>query len=194
MDDMRRRILAAPRQRTTERAIEKELDKALKSKGRQAHTPPERLVDALALDTADYQDRGWSRPPAAREVVYARAPEAAPSVVARAAGRRPARTERDLPTVARFLLAGGWIRPTSMSESPFLLQKRSFDAKCQQPPDDAIHEITTTLSKLVEVDPSLPFVQKLDSGPVPALACPDEAHSFAGRPQLEIRERVSLGS
>ena len=98
------------------------------------------------------------------------------------------------PTVARFLLAGGWIRPTSMSESPFLLQKRSFDAKCQQPPDDAIHEITTTLSKLIEVDPSLPFVQKLDSGPVPSLTCPDEAHSFAGRPQLKIRERVSLGS
>ena len=106
MDDMRRQILAAPGQRPTGHAIEKKLDKALKSKGRQAHTLPERLVDALALDTADYQDRGWSRPPAAREVVYARAPEAAPRVVARAAGRRSARTERDLPTIARFLLAG----------------------------------------------------------------------------------------
>ena len=50
--------------------------------------------------------RGWPRPPAAREVVYARAPEVAPRVVARAAGHRPARTGRDLPTVARFLLAG----------------------------------------------------------------------------------------
>ena len=106
MDDMRRRILAAPGRRPTERAVEKQLDKELKSKGRQAHTLPERLVDALALDTADYQDRGWSRPPAAREVVYARAPEAVPSVVARAAARRPARTARALPTVARFLLAG----------------------------------------------------------------------------------------
>lgn len=67
----------------------------------------ERLVDALSVDTADYQDRGWSRPPAAREVVYARAPEAAPGVVARPAGRRrPIRAERGLPTVARFLLAG----------------------------------------------------------------------------------------
>ena len=106
MDDMRRQMLAAPGRRPTERAVEKHLDKALKSKGRQAHTLPERLVDALALDTADYQDRGWSRPPAAREVVYARAPEAAPRVVARAAGRRPARTAHDLRTVARFLLAG----------------------------------------------------------------------------------------
>ncbi len=106
MEDLRRQILAAPGRRPTERALEKQLGKALQSKGRQAHTLPERLVDALALDTADYQDRGWSRPPAAREVVYTRAPEAAPRVVARAAGRRPARTERDLPTVARFLLAG----------------------------------------------------------------------------------------
>ena len=107
MADMRRRLLAAPGRRPTERAIERELDKALKSRrGQQAHTLPERLVDALALDTADYQDRGWSRPPAAREVVYSRAAEAAPRVVARAAGRRPAGTGRALPTVARFLVAG----------------------------------------------------------------------------------------
>ena len=67
----------------------------------------ERLVDALSLDTADHKDRGWSPPPAAREAVYARAPAAAPGVVARPAGRRrPARTGRQLPTVARFLLAG----------------------------------------------------------------------------------------
>ena len=106
MDDMKRQMRAAAARPPTERAIEKQLDKALTSKGRRAHTLPERLLDALTLDTADYQDRGWSRPPAAREVVYARAPEAAPGVVARAAGRRPARTRRDLPTVARFLLAG----------------------------------------------------------------------------------------
>ena len=106
MDDMKRQILAAPGKPLTERAVEKQLDKTLRSKGRQADTLPERLVDALTLDTADYQDRGWSRPPAAREVVYGRAPEAAPGVVARPAGRRLARTARDLPTVARFLLAG----------------------------------------------------------------------------------------
>lgn len=106
MDDMRRQMLAASTKNITERAIEKQLDKELESKGRKAHTLPARLVDALALDTADYQDRGWSRPPAAREVVYLRAPEAAPRVVAQPGGRRPARTARDLPTVARFLLAG----------------------------------------------------------------------------------------
>ena len=106
VDEMRQRMLAATG-RPTERAVEKQLDRALRSKGRQAHTLPERLVDALVLDTADYQDCGWSRPPAAREIVYARAPEATPRVVARAAGRRStARTERNHPTVARFLLAG----------------------------------------------------------------------------------------
>ena len=84
--------------RHPERAVEKQLDRALKRKGRQAHTLPERLIDALALDTADYLDRGWSRPPASREIVCARAPEAAPRALARA--------ERRLPTVARFLLAG----------------------------------------------------------------------------------------
>ena len=106
MEDMRRQVLAAPGRRRTAQAIDKQIDKELTSKGRRAHTLPPRLVDAFALDTADYQDRGWSRPPAAREVVYARAPEAAPGVVARAAGRRPTRTARDHPTVARFLLAG----------------------------------------------------------------------------------------
>ena len=107
LDDMKRRILAAPGRPPTQRGLDRQLDKALRSKGRHAHTLPEHLVDALALDTADYQDRGWSRPPAARDVVYTRAPEAAPGVVARPAGRRrAARSARDLPTVARFLLAG----------------------------------------------------------------------------------------
>ena len=107
MDDMKRQMLATARQRPTQFKLDADLDKALKSKGRGAHTLPERLVDALTLDTADYQDRGWSRPPAARDVVYARAAEAAPGVVARpAVRRRPTRTGPDLPTVARFLLAG----------------------------------------------------------------------------------------
>ena len=81
MDDMERRIRTATTRPLTQRKLDTELEKAFRSKGRQAHTLPERLVDALALDTADYQDRGWSRPPAARKVVYTRAPDAAPGVV-----------------------------------------------------------------------------------------------------------------
>ncbi len=107
MDDLRRRIRATSKQARTEKALDTEIDKELRSKGRQAHTLPERLIDALALDTADYQDRGWTRPPASLEVVYARKPEAAPRVVARRLTRhRPSRTGINLPTVARFLLAG----------------------------------------------------------------------------------------
>ena len=106
MDDMKQQMLAVAVPPPTKRGIEKQLDKKLRSKGRRAHTLPERLVDALTLDTADYQDCGWNLPPAAREVVYERAAEAAPGVVARAPGRRPAPIRRDRPTVARFLLAG----------------------------------------------------------------------------------------
>ena len=107
LNDMKRQIQAKAERTPTQRKVDAKVDKVLRSKGRQAHTLPERLVDALALDTADYQDRGWSRPPAAREVVYARAPEAAPRTAARAARRfHASRTAGDLPTVARFLLAG----------------------------------------------------------------------------------------
>ena len=107
MDDMQHQMRATAKRPPTQKKLDADLGKALRSKGRQAHTLPERLVDALALDTADYQDRGWSRPPAAREVVYARAPDAAPGVVPRRFTRRsPAQSGRNLPTVARFLLAG----------------------------------------------------------------------------------------
>ena len=107
LSDLERRILAKAGRTPARRRVAAELDKALRSRGRNAHTLPERLVDALSLDTADWQDRGWSRPPAAREVVYSRAPGAAPGVIPhRSARRRPPQGGRDLPTVARFLLAG----------------------------------------------------------------------------------------
>jgi len=104
MDDMKRRM-SANKRRTPPKLDA--LDKALRSMGRQAHTLPERLVDALALDTADYQDRGWSRPPASREVIYVREPEATPGVISKpSTRRRHSSTGSDQPTVARFLLAG----------------------------------------------------------------------------------------
>ena len=52
------------------------------------------------------EHRGWSHSPASREDVYSRALGAAPGIVARRTGPGPARTGRDEPTVARFLLAG----------------------------------------------------------------------------------------
>ena len=67
-------------------------------------TLPERLMDALAVDTADYQKYGWNRPPAACEIRYRRAPL---SPLARRAinGRSMTRTHHGS-TVARYLLAG----------------------------------------------------------------------------------------
>jgi CRISPR-associated protein Csb2 len=67
-------------------------------------TLPERLVDALTLDTGDYQRAGWSRPPASREVVYVRQP-LTPTL---RSSRRVRQTSDDPArfTVARFVLAG----------------------------------------------------------------------------------------
>ncbi|NJL50595.1 MAG: type I-U CRISPR-associated protein Cas5/Cas6 [Blastochloris sp.] len=67
-------------------------------------TLPERLVDALALDTSDYQRVGWSRPPASREAVYFREPLAPTSRISRP--RTPAKDDSARFTVARFVLAG----------------------------------------------------------------------------------------
>ena len=80
---------------------------ASQSKAAGVDTLPERLVDALTLDTADYQRRGWSRPPAAHEVVYMCAADVIPGVIPRTfARRRRAIRSEDRPTIARFLVAG----------------------------------------------------------------------------------------
>ncbi len=67
-------------------------------------TLPDRLVDALTLDTGDYQRAGWSRPPASREVVYVR--QSLSSTLR--SSQRPLQRSDDLSrfTVARFVLAG----------------------------------------------------------------------------------------
>ena len=67
-------------------------------------TLPERLLDALQVDTSDYQKYGWSRPPAAREIVYARTP-LSPLPGRTSAVRRAPVVHRRV-TVARYLLAG----------------------------------------------------------------------------------------
>ena len=104
--EMVERIGSTQRQQLLPNQLDERVVKAFRSKGSRADTLPARLVDALSLDTADYQDRGWSRPPAAREVIYTRTVEAAPGVVPRRARRRPANVMQEIPTVARFLLAG----------------------------------------------------------------------------------------
>jgi CRISPR-associated protein Csb2 len=106
----RNRLLAAFDERERQGAIVKDKEaptaKALATAQKKAFgaTLPDRLVDALALDTSDYQRFGWSRPPASREVVYLRRPLAPTSRASRrraSAADDPARF-----TVARFVLAG----------------------------------------------------------------------------------------
>ena len=104
----RERIRTAAKKPPPPKRLETEVAKAFRSRRSGMDTLPERLVDALTLDTADYQDRGWRRPPAAREVVYAREANVAAGVMPRVSARRRGSGSRPkpLPTVARFLLAG----------------------------------------------------------------------------------------
>ena len=98
---------ATSQRRRSSQARNGQAGAAFRSEATGADTLPARLVDALALDTADYQDRGWSRPPAAHEVIYVCVEDASPRVIPRASvGRRRATRSEDRPTVARFLVAG----------------------------------------------------------------------------------------
>ena len=101
------RIRMAAKKPPSATKLQDEAIKAFRSKASGRDTVPERLLDALALDTADYQDRGWHRPPAAREVLYARDERVASVVTPRPRRRRAgSSTNANMPTVARYLLAG----------------------------------------------------------------------------------------
>ena len=103
----RERIRTAAKKPPSAGKLETEVTKAFRSKASGLDTVPERLVDALALDTADFQDRRWHRPPAAREFLYARNEQVAPVVTPRTRRRRVgSSTSVSMPTVARYLLAG----------------------------------------------------------------------------------------
>ena len=109
IESTRERICAAAKKPPSQKKLETEVAKLFQSRRSGMDTLPKRLVDALNLDTADYQDRGWSRPPAAREVVYARDAKAAFGVVPSVSARRRSSGPKSKPwptTVARFLLVG----------------------------------------------------------------------------------------
>ena len=89
---------AAGKRPPTERALIRKHDRSF------GVTLPERLMDALAVDTADFQKHGWNRPPAAREVRYQRTPLAPHP--RQAVGPRSRTPDPSRYTVARYLLAG----------------------------------------------------------------------------------------
>jgi CRISPR-associated protein Csb2 len=69
-------------------------------------TLPERLADALAIDTSDWRKAGWSSPPPLRKVVYDR-PAVGPLPRGRTARPTVSRDKQPgHPEVARFVLAG----------------------------------------------------------------------------------------
>lgn len=105
--DERQRTSSAAKKQPSKKRLEQLTAASLQSKASGRDTLPERLIDALTLDTADWQDRGWPRPPAAREVLYARAKAAAVGTAPLVRNRRPrSHIKSGAPTVARFLLAG----------------------------------------------------------------------------------------
>jgi CRISPR-associated protein Csb2 len=94
------------RQRLSSKAGKPPAGKALEQAQAKAFGPtlPQKLVDAIAIDTSDYQRFGWSRPPASREVLYLRRPLAPiPGVMRR---RKTLADDPTRFTVARFVLAG----------------------------------------------------------------------------------------
>ena len=106
IDQEAERIRASSKKPLSERALQNQINRSFRASA-SVDTLPPRLVDALSVDTADLQNRKWDQPPAACEVIYARSPDASPGVVSRSVGRvRTNHTMSDLPTIARFLVAG----------------------------------------------------------------------------------------
>ena len=100
------RIDAASKKRLTDRVRQGRIAKSFRSSGGVDTVPP-RLLDAISVDTADLQNRKWSQPPAAYDALYARDPNVIPGVVSRSARRMPRPgIMAELPTIARYLLAG----------------------------------------------------------------------------------------
>ena len=100
------RIRASAKKTLATRALQGKVERSFRAKGG-VGTLPTRLVHALAVDTADLQNRKWAQPPAAYEAIYARDPMTNPGVVPRGDNRpRRVDTVPELPTIARYLLAG----------------------------------------------------------------------------------------
>ncbi len=100
------RIRSSSKKPLTEHALRGRIERSFRSKTG-VDTLPSRLLNALAVETADLQNRKWDRPPAAYEAIYARDRSASPSVISHPVSRvvKFSKIPRE-PTVARFLLAG----------------------------------------------------------------------------------------
>ena len=106
IEQERDRIRASATKVPSKRVLQGKVEGSFRATGGVDTLPP-RLVHALAVDTADLQNRKWAQPPASYEAIYARDPMTNPGVVARRVNRpRKVDTMPELPTIARYLLAG----------------------------------------------------------------------------------------
>ena len=96
-DAARERATASGKRPPTRRALQRARERAF------GPTLPERLLDALQIESSEYHKYGWSRPPAARDVVYERVPL---SPVPRRMPPASRKTDDRRVTVARYVLAG----------------------------------------------------------------------------------------
>ena len=102
-----RRRLAAAKPPPNAKRLEATVARAFRNSSTGVDTLPERLVDAISVDTADLQAKGWPRPPASCDLLYTRERSVAAGVVPRRSTRQPRHETRvALPTVARYLVAG----------------------------------------------------------------------------------------
>lgn len=79
--------------------------KSMTKRGAKASVLPERLSDALAVDTGEWQKAGWSSPPPMRRIVYHR-PPIGPLPRLQIRSRPRIGDQPGVPEVARFVLAG----------------------------------------------------------------------------------------
>ncbi len=100
-------IQASSKRTMSETALQEKAAKLFRHKSG-GSVLPERLVQALAVETADLQKCKLDQPPAAYEAVYRRDPKTNLRVVGRSVVRRRTnqRPLSRVPTVARYLLAG----------------------------------------------------------------------------------------
>ncbi len=100
------RIRTSSSRPLSDRALNTKVEKSFRATGGVDTLPP-RLLDALSIDTADLQNRKWNQPPGAYEVMYSRSPNVRPRVRRQSSPQfRKASEPSDLPTVARYLVAG----------------------------------------------------------------------------------------
>jgi CRISPR-associated protein Csb2 len=154
--------LSVTPQRWTE--IRKVLLESLKAKAKKREreiaeaTLPERLADALAIDTSEWRNAGWSSPPPLRKLIYDR-PAVGPLPQRRAVKPIVSREKQPgHPEVARFVLAG---RPQPRVEETL-----------------RVAEIARMALNSIKQDDEVPPIELRYDGSAPSKGDPEQEYAF----------------